>query len=96
MIALTANKNYKKLLEQVVHFNPKVVSINDNEAYSKFADLNNNKELRILNGQNCHKEILDLNTDLVVAAITGSTGLMPVVSALEKGLSIALANKERV
>jgi len=94
VIALTANKNYKKLLEQVVHFNPKVVSINDNEAYSKFADLNNNKELRILNGQNCHKEILDLNTDLVVAAITGSAGLMPVVSALEKGLSIALANKE--
>ena len=94
VIALTANKNYKKLLEQVVHFNPKVVSINDNDAYSKFADLNNNKELRILNGQNCHKEILDLNTDLVVAAITGSAGLMPVVSALEKGLSIALANKE--
>ncbi len=94
VIALTANKNYKKLLEQVDHFNPKVVSINDNDAYSKFADLNINKKLRILNGQNSHKEILDLNTDLVVAAITGSAGLMPVVSALEKGVSIALANKE--
>ena len=94
VIGLTANKNYKKLLEQVNYFNPKVVSINDNDAYHKFTDLNNNKKLRILNGQNCHTEILDLNTDLVVAAITGSAGLMPVVSALEKGLSIALANKE--
>ncbi len=94
IIGLTANTNYKKLLEQVEHFNPKVVSINDNNAYIKFTDLNNNKKLRVLNGKNCHKEILDLNTDLVVAAITGSAGLMPVVSALEKGLSIALANKE--
>jgi len=29
-----------------------------------------------------------------MAAITGSAGLLPVVSALKKGLSIALANKE--
>ena len=29
-----------------------------------------------------------------MAAITGSAGLLPVVFALEKGLSVALANKE--
>ena len=29
-----------------------------------------------------------------MAAITGSAGLLPVVYALKKGLSIALANKE--
>ena len=31
---------------------------------------------------------------MVVAAITGSTGLMPVVKAAQKGIPIALANKE--
>ena len=31
---------------------------------------------------------------MVVAAITGSTGLMPVVKAAKKGIPIALANKE--
>ena len=37
---------------------------------------------------------VNFNTDLVMAAITGSAGLLPVVFALEKGLSVALANKE--
>ncbi len=94
VIALTANKNYLMLLKQVDLFKPKIVSINDNASYKKFIDLNVNKNLKILNGSNSYKEILDFNTDLVVAAITGSAGLLPVVSALKKGLSIALANKE--
>ncbi len=94
VIALTANKNYLMLLKQVNLFKPKIVSINDNASYKKFKDLNVNKNLKILNGSNSYDEILDFNTDLVMAAITGSAGLLPVVSALKKGLSIALANKE--
>ena len=94
VIALTANKNYLRLLKQVDLFKPKIVSINDNASYKKFIDLNVNKNLKILNGSNSYEEILDFNTDLVMAAITGSAGLLPVVSALKKGLSIALANKE--
>ncbi len=94
VIALTANKNYLRLLKQVELFKPKIVSINDNASYKKFIDLNVNKNLKILNGSNSYEEILDFNTDLVMAAITGSAGLLPVVSALKKGLSIALANKE--
>ena len=94
VIALTANKNYLRLLEQVNLFKPKIVSINDSVSYKKFIDLNSNKNLKVLNGLNSYEEILDFNTDLVMAAITGSAGLLPVVSALKKGLSIALANKE--
>ena len=94
VIALTANKNYLRLLEQANLFKPKIVSINDNASYKKFIDLNSNKNLKVLNGLNSYEEILDFNTDLVMAAITGSAGLLPVVSALKKGLSIALANKE--
>ena len=94
VIALTANKNYLRLLEQANLFKPKIVSINDNSSYKKFIDLNSNKNLKVLNGSNSYEEILDFNTDLVMAAITGSAGLLPVVSALKKGLSIALANKE--
>ncbi len=94
VIALTANKNYLMLLKQVDLFKPKIVSINDNASYKKFIDLNVTKNLKILNGSNSYEEILDFSTDLVMAAISGSAGLLPVVSALEKGLSIALANKE--
>ena len=94
VIALTANKNYLMLLKQVDLFKPKIVSINDNASYKKFIDLNVTKNLKILNGSNSYEEILDFRTDLVMAAISGSAGLLPVVSALKKGLSIALANKE--
>ena len=72
VIALTANKNYLMLLKQVNLFKPKIVSINDNASYKKFKDLNVNKNLKILNGSNSYDEILDFNTDLVMAAITGS------------------------
>lgn len=94
VVGLSANKNYIELLEQVSYFKPKIVSLNNNDSYKKFIEHNVNKNLKVINGQDSHEEILDFNTDLVMAAITGSAGLMPVVSALERGLSIALANKE--
>jgi len=94
VVGLTADKNYQQLLQQVQYFKPKVVSLNNNDSYKKFIDLNNDKNLKIINGQDSHHEILDFTTDLVMAAITGSAGLMPVVAALRKGLSVALANKE--
>ena len=94
VVGLTADKNYQQLLQQVQYFKPKVVSLNNNDSYKKFIDLNNDKNLKIINGQDSHHEILDFTTDLVMAAITGSAGLMPVVAALRKGLSVALANKK--
>ncbi len=94
VVGLTADKNYQQLLQQVQYFKPKVVSLNNNDSYKKFIDLNNDKNLKIINGQDSHHKILDFTTDLVMAAITGSAGLMPVVAALRKGLSVALANKE--
>ena len=36
VIGLTINNNYKKLLEQVIKFQPKIVSINDPDSYKKF------------------------------------------------------------
>ena len=53
------------------------------------------KNLKVLNGGNdSFDDILDFDTDIVVAAITGSAGLLPVVSAAKRGITIALANKE--
>lgn len=93
VVGLTANKNYKKLLEQVEIFKPKVISISDKDSYKHFKNINNYK-VEVLNGESSYDEILDYDTDLVIAAITGSIGLMPVVSTLRKGITLALANKE--
>ena len=56
----------------------KIVSIKDSISYEKFKDENTNQSLKILNGSDSYDDILDYDTDIVVAAITGSAGLLPV------------------
>ena len=94
IVGLVVNRNYHKLYEQVEIFKPKIVSIFNKEAYNNFQQLNNNKNLIVLYGENSLLDILDHDTDIVVAAITGAIGLLPVVKAAEMGRIIALANKE--
>ena len=94
IIGLSINNNYEKLLEQVSTFKPKIVSIKDSRSFEKFKNKNTQKNLKILNGSDSFNDILDYETDIVVAAITGSAGLLPVVGAVKRGITIALANKE--
>ena len=50
MVGLTANKNYKKLLEQVELFKPKVISLSDNDSFRNFKNINkNNVEVLMVN-----------------------------------------------
>ena len=91
---MSINNNYEKLLEQVSVFKPKIVSIKDSNSFKKFKNKNTLKNLKVLNGNDSFDDILDFDTDIVVAAITGSAGLLPVVSAAKRGITIALANKE--
>ena len=62
-------KNY---YEQVSKFKPKIVSITTTDSYKKFKELNTDNLLKIVNGNDSYDEILDYETDIVVAAITGS------------------------
>ena len=94
IVGLSINNNYEKLLEQVLIYKPKVVSIKNEDSFKKFKELNKLNNLQILNGSESYGEILENDTDIVVAAITGSAGLLPVVAAIRKGITIALANKE--
>ena len=94
VVGLSINNNYEKLLEQVSVFKPKIVSIKDSNSFKKFKNKNTLKNLKVLNGNDSFDDILDFDTDIVVAAITGSAGLLPVVSAAKRGITIALANKE--
>ena len=94
IVGLSINNNYEKLLEQVSIFKPKIVSIKDTNSFEKFKNRNTLKNLKILNGSDSFDEILNFETDIVVAAITGSAGLLPVVGAAKRGITIALANKE--
>ena len=94
IVGLTINQNYKKLLEQVELFKPKVVAIKNEFAYKEFCKQYSGKNLKILSGKSCLIDVLDFDVDFVMAGIVGAAGLIPVLEAAKKGLVIGLANKE--
>jgi 1-deoxy-D-xylulose-5-phosphate reductoisomerase len=91
---LTAYKNSKLLAQQVRIFKPKVVVI-ESEPCQLLIDAANLAKAEIILGvQNIPNAIEKLTLDLVLNALVGFAGFQSSVATLEKGLPLALANKE--
>ena len=91
--ALTADKNWKSLIELIQEFSPKYVSVGTQEGYQavkeEFPDIN------IFMGNEGLKTIGQLDeTDILLTAVSGSIGLEATIEAIKKEKIIALANKE--
>ena len=91
--ALTADKNWKSLIELIEEFKPKYVSIGTQEGYlaikERFPNIN------IFIGNEGLKTIGQLDeTDILLTAVSGSVGLESTIEAIKKEKIIALANKE--
>ena len=91
--SLTADKNWKSLIELIQEFSPKYVSVGTQEGYQavkeKFPDIN------IFMGNEGLKTIGQLDeTDILLTAVSGSIGLEATIEAIKKEKIIALANKE--
>lgn len=91
VIGLTANTNTALLSAQIEEFHPAVVAIGDENSVSKWKT-SGTKVYAGLEG--LVKVAKDPRVDLVVVAISGSTGLIPTLEAIKAGKKIALANKE--
>ena len=94
LVGLTINKDYKQLISQIEKYKPKVVAIKDTKAFKLFKNEFSCSNVKVLGGENCLLDILDFESDFVMAAIVGSAGLLPVIEAANKGIDIGLANKE--
>lgn len=95
VIGLSANTNSKLLIEQAKKFQPKSVSIVDEDAYFIVKDALKNTSIDVLCGKNGLLEISSRDdVDLVLNAIVGSSGMLPTVYAIRAGADIALSNKE--
>lgn len=93
IVAISGNKNYKLLLEQIEEFSPKYVSVGTEEGYEiikkEFPNIN------IYFGQMGLKKLGMLDeTDIILTAVSGVIGLEATVEAIKKEKIIALANKE--
>ena len=95
VIGLSANTNSKLLIEQAKKFQPKSVSIVDEDAYLIVKDALKNTSIDVLCGKNGLLEISSRDdVDLVLNALVGSSGMLPTVYAIRAGVDIALSNKE--
>jgi len=83
VISLTAGKNEKKLKDQLRKYKPKYYLSESEVIYE------HGKRLKTF------EELLQFDdSDLIVIALSGISGLTPVLISVEQGRNIALANKE--
>lgn len=92
--ALAARSNAGLLRQQIEEFKPEAVSLWDESAARELA-AQAPKGTRVLTGADGLRELAAWkNGDIVVAATSGVSSLVPVLAAIEAGKDIALANKE--
>ncbi len=92
---LSAQNNYKKLIEQAGEFQPNVVVIGNEKHYKKVKSELGNTDIKIFSGEDALSQIVEFdNIDLVLTAMVGFSGLKPTLNAIAHGKNIALANKE--
>ena len=93
--ALAAKKNAQVLYEQAKKFRPKVVCIFDTQQATWLEKKLKPLHIKVVSGEDGLIEVSSLpDTDKVVFALVGAVGLKPIFAALQKGKSIAIANKE--
>ncbi|MBP3589850.1 MAG: 1-deoxy-D-xylulose-5-phosphate reductoisomerase, partial [Muribaculaceae bacterium] len=92
---LTAGSNARLLAEQARKFLPARVVIADEGQYAWLRDELAGLPVDVAAGQKAIAEAAaESDTDTVVTAMVGYSGLPPTLGALEAGKTIALANKE--
>ena len=94
---LTANKNYKKLLNQAKYFNVKNIIITDKKSYLIVKKNYKYKNINIYNDFLFVKKIFkNKKIDYSMNAISGLDGLEPTLKIIPYTKKIAIANKESI
>ena len=95
VVALAAGRNLDLLKEQIVEFDPEVVSVMDEEHARRLREMTGPVRADILSGtEGCCRCASLKGADMVLSAMVGAAGLLPTLAAIEAGKAIALANKE--
>ena len=94
---LSANKNYKELLNQAKLFKVRNIIITDKDTFVKVKKNLKNKKIKIFNDFTCFENIFkNTKVDYTMSAISGLDGLKPTLNVIKYTKKIALANKESI
>ena len=93
--ALTANCDWKLLADQALTFRPRLAVIADNRYYHSLKQALNGTSIEIATGEEGLLRAATLpESDIIVGALVGYSGLSSTIAALNAGKRVALANKE--
>lgn len=93
--SLSANKNAKRVEEQVRRFNVKSVAMADEAAASDLRTRLSDTDIKVYCGDNGICEMISSdNAETIVNSIIGEAGLLPTLAVIDNGARLALANKE--
>ena len=96
VVLLTANNNYKKLIDQAKKFKAKNVIIRNKIYYPKIKKALKKTKTKVFFGDIDLNKIISSKIDLTMSAIVGLAGLQPTVDAIKVSKTVALANKETI
>ena len=94
VVALTANCQADELGKLAREFNAEIAVVGDESCLQALRDALDGSGIEVAAGAQALCEAAARPVDLTVAAIVGCAGLAPVMTAIEQGGTIALANKE--
>lgn len=93
--ALTAHRNWQRLAEQAIAFEVDTVVIGDERYYKPLLEALSRYPIKVFAGSDSIADVAGAtNSDTVVNALVGYSGLMPTAKAIKAHKKIALANKE--
>ena len=97
IVGLSANSNIDLLEKQAIQFNPRVICVMQ-EDKAKMLDERlkaHGLKIEVVTGEKGLMTVATLDeADIVLTAVVGMVGLIPTLKAIDRGKTIALANKE--
>ena len=96
VILLSANNNYKKLIQQAKQYNARNILIKNKIFYEKVKKSMKNLKTRVYTGNVPMNKIINGKLDYTMSAIVGLSGLQPTIDAIKISKTVAIANKETI
>jgi len=96
VVFLSANNNYKRLIQQAKEFNVKNILIKNQIFHERTERSLKNSKTKVYSGDISLTNIISKKLDYTMAAIVGVAGLQPTIDAIKISKTVALANKESI
>ena len=95
IVLLSANRNYKLLIEQAIKYKPETIIFGDINHKRNLEKGLKHEKIKIYYGEKALNNFTEFcNPSLVLTALVGKSGLIPTINAIKNNIDIALANKE--